>query len=81
VATPGAWPCLIPQHGPGRKHERKIELVDWQRDIVDEHPRGGIFCRACDQLGVAWRQPKERTISIARAQSVALLDTFVGPKT
>jgi hypothetical protein len=21
------WPCLFPQHGPGRKHERKIELV------------------------------------------------------
>jgi hypothetical protein len=20
------WPCLFPQHGPGRKHERKIEL-------------------------------------------------------
>src|SRR3954471_6157554 len=23
------WPCLIPQHGPGRKHDRKIELVSW----------------------------------------------------
>lgn len=30
------WPCLLPQHGPGRKHERKIELVGWQREIVDE---------------------------------------------
>lgn len=32
------WPCLLPQHGPGRKHERPIQLVDWQQAIVDEHP-------------------------------------------
>ena len=25
------WPCLFPQHGPGRKHERRIALTDWQR--------------------------------------------------
>ncbi|MFD3522973.1 helix-turn-helix domain-containing protein [Streptomyces sp. NPDC058653] len=36
------WPCLFPQHGPGRKHERRIELVDWQREIVDAHPWGLI---------------------------------------
>jgi hypothetical protein len=30
------WPCLFPQHGPGKKHERKIELASWQREIVDE---------------------------------------------
>ncbi|HTK22946.1 MAG TPA: helix-turn-helix domain-containing protein [Gaiella sp.] len=28
------WTCLIPQHGPGRKHERRIVLADWQRKIV-----------------------------------------------
>ncbi len=32
------WPCLFPQHGPGRKHLRKIELVGWQRDIVARYP-------------------------------------------
>ena len=32
------WPCLLPQHGPGRKHERPIVLADWQQAIVDEHP-------------------------------------------
>jgi hypothetical protein len=37
------WPCLFPQHGPGRKHERKIELESWQRDIVSSHP--GDFAR------------------------------------
>ena len=32
------WPCLFPQHGPGRKHERPIILEYWQRQIVDVHP-------------------------------------------
>ncbi|SEF53734.1 hypothetical protein SAMN04489712_101353 [Thermomonospora echinospora] len=31
------WPCLFPQHGPGMKHTRKIELSLWQQEIVDEH--------------------------------------------
>jgi hypothetical protein len=31
------WPCLLPQHGPGRKHERPIVLADWQEPIVEEH--------------------------------------------
>ena len=30
------WPCLLPQHGPGRKHLRPIELVEWQRALVSE---------------------------------------------
>jgi hypothetical protein len=33
------WICLFPQHGPGRKHERKIELTCWQQDLVDLDPR------------------------------------------
>lgn len=33
------WPCLFPQHGPGRKHERVIELTDWQRTTVSESRR------------------------------------------
>jgi hypothetical protein len=32
------WPCLFPQHGPGRKHERKIALEEWQREIVEAFP-------------------------------------------
>jgi hypothetical protein len=32
------WPCLFPQHGPGRKHERRIALEPWQQEIVDAHP-------------------------------------------
>ncbi len=32
------WPCLFPQHGPGKKHDRPIVLEPWQQAIVDEHP-------------------------------------------
>jgi hypothetical protein len=28
------WPCVLPQHGPGRKHLRRIELTDWQQRLV-----------------------------------------------
>lgn len=37
------WLCLFPQHGPGRKHERRIVLESWQQEIVDTHP--GPFLR------------------------------------
>ncbi|MGB3322673.1 helix-turn-helix domain-containing protein [Mycolicibacterium fortuitum] len=30
------WPCLFPQHGPGRKHHRRIALESWQEAIVKE---------------------------------------------
>jgi hypothetical protein len=29
------WLCLIPQHGPGRKHLREITLAAWQQRIVE----------------------------------------------
>jgi hypothetical protein len=39
-----------------------------------------LFTDACDRLGVAWRQWTRFHISVARRDSVALLDTFIGPK-
>jgi hypothetical protein len=39
VADSQRWPEAFPQHGPGRKHARKIELVTWQREVVDRYPR------------------------------------------
>jgi Homeodomain-like domain len=30
------WPCLFPQHGPGRKHTRRIRLERWQQALVDQ---------------------------------------------
>ncbi|MEU8784928.1 transcriptional regulator [Streptomyces sp. NPDC048637] len=45
------WPCLFPQHGPGKKHERPIVLEGWQQQIVDAHPweflRGLIHSDGC----------------------------------
>ncbi|TDU86752.1 hypothetical protein EV138_0267 [Kribbella voronezhensis] len=32
------WPCLFPQHGAGRKHLRRIELAEWQRQVVAQYP-------------------------------------------
>src|SRR5687768_3122098 len=96
-----SWPCLLPQHGPGRKHERRIVLSDWQERLTREDPRPliaglihsdgcrvinrsmgrlylryqfvnasddirRIFCAACDQLQIPWRQSAPRTISISR---------------
>jgi hypothetical protein len=114
-----SWPCLLPQHGPGRKHSRKIELVDWQREIVDAAPQAflrglihtngwrglnrvrvkgkdyaypryqfsnrsddirGLFTYACDRLGIEWRQWTRFLVSVARRESVALMDTFIGAK-
>ena len=110
-----AWPLLFPQHGPGRKHERRIELALWQQTIVDRHPkeflRGLIhsdgcrvlnrvngkgypryffsqvsddirrlFCETCEKIGVEYRLNRWDSVSIARAPSVAVLDSFIGPK-
>jgi hypothetical protein len=37
------WPCIFPQHGPGKKHLRQIALLPWQQEIVDAAP--GVFLR------------------------------------
>ena len=45
------WSKAIPQHGAGKKHERSIELVDWQRALTEENPeafiRGLIHSDGC----------------------------------
>ena len=45
------WLHAFPQHGPGRKHERKITLEGWQQEIVDAYPdhfvRGLIHSDGC----------------------------------
>lgn len=116
------WPCLFPQHGPGRKHDRLIALARWQQEIVDECPQEfvaglihsdgcrttnkvkngvtskeyeyaryfftnvsedilDIFCAALDHIGVEWKQNRWNCISIAKKESVAILDSFIGRKT
>lgn len=114
-----SWKCYLPQHGPGRKHSRKIGLTDWQWRIVERHPepflrglihtdgwRGvnkvhakgkgyvypryqfsnrsddirNLFTDVCDLVGVEWRPWGRWHISVARKDSVAKLDTFIGLK-
>jgi hypothetical protein len=45
------WLHAFPQHGPGRKHERRIALEPWQEEIVARHPgefvRGLIHSDGC----------------------------------
>ncbi|MCX5196656.1 helix-turn-helix domain-containing protein [Streptomyces sp. NBC_00249] len=119
--------CLFPQHGPGKKHERRITLEDWQEEIVDAHPwefiRGLIHSDGCritnwttrmvggerkryeypryfftnksddirklctdtlTKVGVRWtvlaRGSDPFNVSVARKESVALMDAHVGPK-
>jgi hypothetical protein len=33
------WLCLFPQHGAGPKWKREIVLTDWQRQLIERHPR------------------------------------------
>ncbi|MEU8888265.1 hypothetical protein [Streptomyces sp. NPDC048442] len=46
-----SWPYLFPQHGTGKKHERRIALEPWQQRIVDDFPwefvRGLIHSDGC----------------------------------
>ncbi|WP_189821599.1 hypothetical protein [Streptomyces finlayi] len=46
-----SWTHLFPQHGPGKKHDRRIHLEPWQQCIVDEFPwefiRGLIHSDGC----------------------------------
>jgi hypothetical protein len=39
-----------------------------------------LFCDACDLLRIEWRVMNTRNISVARRESVARLDEFIGPK-
>lgn len=45
------WPCLLPQHGAGVKHARRIALEPWQEAITRRHPerllRGLIHSDGC----------------------------------
>jgi hypothetical protein len=56
-STSKHWPCLFPQHGPGRKHTRSIALEPWQQEIVQAFPGAfvkGLFhsdgCRVTNRV-------------------------------
>ncbi len=39
----------------------------------------GLFCAACERIGVSWTQGTARSVSVARRDSVAILDEVIGP--
>ena len=41
----GHWTCLFPQHGPGKKSDRRILLEPWQAELVARAPFA--FLRGC----------------------------------
>ena len=60
-----SWPCLFPQHGPGKKHERRIWLADWQQQLAERWPeqllRGLIHSDGCRFINTGrggWRHPR-----------------------
>jgi hypothetical protein len=59
-----AWPCLFPQHAPGKKHLRPILLSGWQGRLVHRMPhfliRGLIHSDGCRFLntGRKWIHPR-----------------------
>ena len=62
-----------------RVKRRKYEYPRYQFSQVSDDIRR-IFTDSCDQLGISWRRMNRVNISVARRDSVALMDTFVGPK-
>lgn len=68
-----SWPLLFPQHGPGRKHDRRITLEPWQQAIVDQHPeaflRGLIHsdgCRSINRFSTTLPSGRVRTYAYPR---------------
>jgi hypothetical protein len=39
------WSCLFPQHGPGKKSDRRIVLEPWQEELLKRAP--WAFLRGC----------------------------------
>lgn len=60
-----SWPCLFPQHGPGKKHTRPIFLTGWQQELARRWPRPllkGLIqsdgCRVINTGRGGWRNPR-----------------------
>ena len=92
-----SWPCLFPQHGPGRKHERRILLLPWQWRLVSDRPdlllRGLLHsdgCRFQSTGRCGWSHPRYaftnasldiRAIFCATCEALGLRWTASGERT
>ena len=88
--------CLFPQHGPGRKHEREIELEDWEWRLLRKSPLSydfsnkskdivDLFAAACEYAGIddyrlSGKEGGRWDVRINRRGSVALMEKHVGVK-
>ena len=56
------WPCLFPQHGPGKKSQRRIALEPWQESIAEAHPaellRGLFHSDGCRPVNAITKRVK-----------------------
>jgi hypothetical protein len=65
-------PCLFPQHGDGPKHERRIVLEQWQRELVHAAPwpfiRGCIRTDGCSFINRTgpYRYPSYAFVNMSR---------------
>jgi hypothetical protein len=75
------WPCLFPQHGPGKKHEREIALTDWQAALVARWPalllRGLIHSDGCrfQNTGRGWSHPRYSFANLSEGIRTIFRDT------
>jgi Homeodomain-like domain len=60
-----SWPCLFPQHGSGKKHNRPIFLAKWQQGLAKCWPEQllkGLIqsdgCRVVNTGRGGWRHPR-----------------------
>lgn len=79
-----AWPCLLPQHGPGKKHERHIFLQPWQQDLVRGAPhlllRGFIHSDGCRFVSTGrdgWRAPRYAFANLSADIRAIFMDACV----
>jgi LAGLIDADG-like domain len=77
-------PCLFPQHAPGRKHERPIQLEAWQSALVELAPwpflRGCIRSDGCvfvNRTDVHRPQPYEYLSYQFANMSKGIIDLFM----
>jgi hypothetical protein len=66
-------------HRPLKDGGKTYEYIPYMFTNASADIRG-IFTWACDLAGIAWRPATERIISVAKRDSVRMLDQFIGPK-
>ncbi len=74
VHTDG-WRGMNRVHVKGRDYEYPRYQFSNRSDEIRR-----LFTDACEQLGVRWTQWTRYHVSVAQRESVAILDSFIGPK-